>query len=244
MPEDDNTPSSDDNAPSDAPDVSALEASLATATKKQAIEREHRINAEKKHEAVLAKLKEVEAAIEAKEREAKEKAAVDGNDFDGFKKNFHDQKEKDMAELRAELEAKNADLSKRLESVTLGATIDRLATESFGDHADVLRHVYADQLKMHMADDGSTKPIVVDAQGVPRDIDLDKLKLEVESREKLMPFLVGNKASGGGATGSSAINSGGATNKTAAELSEKERLGLHKSNPDAFHAKFGGRRTN
>lgn len=142
--------------------------------------------------AAKAKAKEAE---EAKQKAADE-AAHKAGDVDALTASW----QKKWEEREAEFQAREAELSGALTSMTSGATASSLANKLAVD-AESAENI-ADYLKGRLRTDfegGAAKTVVLGQDGKPSALTVEELEKEVASMPRFSRLIAGTKASGGGA---------------------------------------------
>lgn len=202
-------------------DVAALKAQLSEALK--GIEALKAKNEELLGETKAAKQKARERE-EAAQKAAEEAAAKSG-DVESLTKSWQEKLTKREAELKAEVEKRDAQLMQ----LTVGATAQNIAGDlAVPGSAGVLAKLVRERLKY---EDG--KVAVLDAEGKPSALTVDELKKEIAEDPALAPLIAGSRASGGGAAGAK----GGGAAKTWDQMTGMERVELRRKNP-AEHARL------
>lgn len=202
------------------------------------LEKEHRKNAEYRLKEAEKKISDLAAKMEEADLEKQRVEAEKTGNYSKLKESFDQKKAEIEAQAAESIKAKDA----IIESLTKGVESTKLASRLFGDHAELLGHVVDSRLGV---DHSGDKPqvVVLDAAGNQSANSLDDLYNEIYNDKRYSPFVVGSKASGGGANGSGA--KGGGANLLeieASKMTESQRLQLKKEHPDVFQSKFGGRR--
>ncbi len=202
-------------------DVAALKAQLSEALK--GIEALKAKNEELLGETKAAKQKARERE-EAAQKAAEEAAAKSG-DVESLTKSWQEKLTKREAELKAEVEKRDAQLMQ----LTVGATAQNIAGDlAVPGSAGVLAKLVRERLKY---EDG--KVAVLDAEGKPSALTVDELKKEIAEDPALAPLIAGSRASGGGAAGAK----GGGAAKTWDQMTGMERVALRRKHP-AEHARL------
>ena len=151
--------------------------------------------------------KEKREKAEADSRTAAEDRARKDGDIEALEKSWSDKFAAREAELSGEISA----MKGAVDSMTVDSVAVRLATElALPGSADLL----IPHIKSRLASDtrdGQYVTIVKDSDGRPSALTIDDLKTEFTNNAAFAPVLIGSKASGGGANGST---SGGATQKS------------------------------
>ena len=131
----------------------------------------------------------------------------------------------------------NTKLSKQLEALTVGRAATELAadlavvTNGVSSAKALLPHIER-RLAMEIVD-GEPKVRVLDATGKPSAMTLDQLRDEFRADAAFAPLIRANGSGGSGGDGNKSTNGGGGQ-KTFAEMSEAERVKLHRENPAEF----------
>lgn len=159
---------------------------------------------EKKKEAEKRREAEEKAALEAKE------AAKKNGDTEALNQSWTEKYDKDIADIRSQLEPKVAELEGLLRDATVTTRATQIAAELAvpGSAKALMPHIQS-RLAMEIKD-GKASTIVTDASGKPSALTPEELKNEFIGDEAFAPLIVGSKATGGGANGSD----GGAGTKT------------------------------
>lgn len=75
---------------------------------------------------------------------------------------------------------------------------------------------------------------VLDIDGKPSAATLDELKKEIVATAKFAPIILAGKATGSGAVGNGGGSGGGASGKKFGDLTERERIEFHRTDPEGF----------
>lgn len=166
--------------------------------------------------------KKAKEAEEAAARAAEEAARKSG-DVAALEKSWKDRLAKREAELSAQIEQLNGNIT----SLTVGQTATKLAAElAVQGSADVLLPHISSRLKSELRD-GKAVTVVLDKDGKPSAMTVDELKNEFVSNKAFAPLIAGSKASGGGADGG---GQGGGAAKGNFGGSKTERVAAIKAN--------------
>lgn len=163
----------------------------------------------KKVDELLSEKKD--AAKKAKEAEeaaarAAEEAARKTGDVAALEKSWQEKFEKREAELQAQIDQLNSNIT----NLTVGQTATRMAAElAVQGSADVLLPHISNRLRSEIRD-GRAVTVVLDKDGKPSAMTVDELKNEFVSNKAFAPLIAGSKANGGGADGGG--QGGGAAN--------------------------------
>jgi len=169
------------------------------------------------------------------------------------------QAEKDEAErLRIEAETDKARKSKDVEALETSWKADKEAAVNAekavtARREEQLRNLLVENVALSIANEISTSPKIIlphirerltaeldgdkpltrvlDGDGKPSAKSVDELKREFIDNKEFASIIKGSNASGGGASGG---GSGGGATKKLSEMSEQERVALHRDNPDEF----------
>ena len=176
------------------------------------------------------KAKHAEAEKHRKEqerlaREAAEKAAKNSGDVEALEKSWQEKLDSTVSEKQKELEHYQNLVSK----MTVGNTTLSLASELFGEDADLFSHHIEKRLSYDIVD-GEPKVRVLDEAGNPSAKTLDDLKKEMTQNPKISKYIVGSKASGTGAAGKTPNGS----IKKFGDMTEKELVQLRKNDPQEY----------
>lgn len=185
--------------------VESLQAEIARIKAKKDLEAKHRKTAETKLSELEKWRQEQEEAQASREEEAARKKA-EGGDTKALEESWKQKLSKTEQKYLA-------DLSKRDEMIaglTVKADASRVASEVFGDKAELMLHHVQSRLKVELGEDGA-KTRVLDESGQPSALELDELIAELKSNPKFAPFVVATKATGSGAQGGK--KGGSATSK-------------------------------
>jgi hypothetical protein len=161
----------------------------------------------KSNEAMQKKLEELlgETKAEREKRrlaeEAAQKAAEDAarksGDVEALEKSWQDKLAAREAELRRDLESRDA----WVRDLTVGQAASALASDLAvqGSAAVLLPHIKARLATDYR--DGKPVTVVLDADGKPSAMSLEELKQEFATNAAFAPLIVGSKASGPGGVG-------------------------------------------
>ena len=175
-----------------------------------------------------AKHAESEKHLKAKEkatREAEEATAKSSGDIEALEKSWSEKLDTTVAEKQTELDHYMGLVSK----MTIGNTTLSVASELFGEDADLFSHHIERRLSYDIVD-GTPKIRILDEAGNPSAQTLDDLKREFTESPKLSKYIVGSRASGSGAGGKAPA--GGL--KKFGDMTELELVQLRKSNPTEY----------
>lgn len=127
-------------------------------------------------------------------REAALEAAQKSGDLEALRKSIDAEK----AAIREEYSPKLTRYENTIVNLTVGTAAAKFAAEVFGEHAEVMEpHVKA--RLTHSIDGETATVLVVDPTGKPSAKSLEDLKVEFRADKRFAPFVIGSKASGGGA---------------------------------------------
>lgn len=178
----------------------------------------------------LKKLEENNKALLDEKKKAKEEAekvrleaAKKNGNVAELEKSWQEKYDRDLAALKEETGQQLTEYQQMVSSLTVGATASSVAAEVFGEHADLMRH-HVDNRLSYEVENGKPKVRVLDADGTPSALTLDDLKKEFKNNTKFAPFVVGTKASGGGAPG----KKGDPPQKKRSEMSAAEKAAFLK----------------
>lgn len=164
---------------------------------------------------------------EAARLKAAEDAAKASGDIAALEKSWGDKLTAKETELKAQLETRD----KQIYQLTVGQTAQKLASElAITGCSDVLLPHITSRLSVETID-GQPQIRVKDLQGNLSALSLDELKNEFRSNAAFKPLIAASNASGGGANG----GQGGGAAKTLKEMSDAERIELHRTNPALFN---------
>lgn len=150
-------------------------------------------------------------------RKVAEEAARKNGDTEALEKSWQEKFSKREQELMQQLEIRD----KKIISSTVDSVAAALASElSVPQSHKVVQRLIKERLAVEQRD-GDFVTVVKDADGKPSAYTLDDLKKEFVSDPAFAPLIVGTKATGGGANGSS---SGGAAKKGNIAGSKQERI--------------------
>lgn len=204
----------------DAEDASSLQ---------NALERERQEKAQAKTD-----LEQVKADLAALKAE-KETANADKNrktrDYDALEADYN----RKLSEKETSFQTSEQKLKDTIKTMLVDNKALTIATEAFGDNADVmLPHV----MKRLQADFDGDMPTtrVLDKNGQPSANTLDELMKEFVDNPRYASMVVVSRASGGSANGKAANGSAG--NKKPEDMDDAERAQLFRSNPEAFYQAF------
>lgn len=169
------------------------------------------------------------AAIKA-ERDA---AAADKNrktkDYDALEADYNRKLEAAKTDANGREEKYKATIQKML----VDNKALEIATDAFGENAEImLPHIKARLQANFDGDEPVTR--VLDSKGQASASSLDELKKEFVDNPRFAPIVVGTRASGGNANGSTSAN-GKAGDKKPSEMSSEDRKHLLNTNPAEFY---------
>lgn len=191
--------------------------------------REERDEAKRKADEIKARLDALEAerAEEAERRRQEEQENARKNkDVDAIEASWQAK----LDEAKRKSEEAEARLRDQLQTLLVDNKAADLAAEISTAPKLILPHIKA-RLKAEL-DGGEVKTRVLDADGKPSALTLDDLKQEFLANDEYAAIIKSSKASGGGA--SNGNGGGGASGKSFNDLSEAERVALHRQNPEKF----------
>lgn len=164
---------------------------------------------------------------EAARLKAAEDAAKASGDIAALEKSWGDKLTAKETELKAQLETRD----KQIYQLTVGQTAQKLASElAVQGSADLLLPHITNRLSVETVD-GQPQIRVKDLQGNLSAATLDEFKKEIANNPAFKPVIAASNASGGGANG----GQGGGATKTLKEMSDAERIELHRTNPALFN---------
>lgn len=190
------------------------------------LEKKHRKTAETKLSELEKWRQEQEAAQAERDEETARKQAEKG-DTKALEDSWKGKLTKTEEKYKGELSKRD----QMIADLTVKADASRLASQVFGEQADVMLHHVEKRLKVEYTEDGP-KTRVLDESGQPSALNLDELANELKSAPRFAPFVVATKATGSGAQGGK--GGGGAPQKTMPsadfyKLPEPERKAFIKS---------------
>lgn len=151
----------------------------------------------KKEREKRKELEEQLAQIQLEQARASEESHKKNGDIEALEKSYQAKLEK----LGNESTAREKALQQQIYDLTVGQTATNLANElAIKGSANVLLPHIQNRLTLETGDDGQ-KIRVLDLQGNISALTLDDLKQEFMANDAFKPLIVGNSASGGGATG-------------------------------------------
>ena len=160
-------------------------------------------------------------------QDAKDEAARKAGDVAAIEKSWSDKYEAEKTEGKKREAALQAQIDTLL--------VTNVANQIAGDIStvpDLLSGPIAKRLKAEITD-GVAITRVLDADGKPSAMSIDELKKEFVANPKYAAIIQGSNASGGGANGGG-TGGGAPTGKKFSQLSEAERVALHRENPTKF----------
>lgn len=178
-------------------------------------------------------LDEKKAEQRRREEAERERAKKDG-DIAALETSWQTRLDTETGTLKGE----NQKLTSQLESLTVGRAATELAAElavvtnGVSSAKALLPHIER-RLKMEVSADGEVKVRVLDTAGKPSAMTLDQLKDEFRNDPVFAPLIAASKAGGSGADGGKNNGGGGATKKFK-DMSEAERIELHRKDPAEF----------
>lgn len=168
-----------------------------------------------------------------KAREAAEKAAKASGDIEALENSWKTRLETETGTLKTDITKRDAQLAR----LTVGRAATELAAElavvtnGVSSAKALLPHIER-RLQMHMEGDEVTVR-VTDVNGKLSAMTLDQLKDEFRNDPVFAPLIAASKAGGSGADGGKNNGGGGATKKFK-DLTEAERIELHRKDPAEF----------
>lgn len=168
-----------------------------------------------------------------KAREAAEKAAKANGDIEALENSWKTRLETETGTLKTDITKRDAQLAR----LTVGRAATELAAElavvtnGVSSAKALLPHIER-RLQMHMEGDEVTVR-VTDVNGKLSAMTLDQLKDEFRNDPVFAPLIAASKAGGSGADGGKNNGGGGATKKFK-DLTEAERIELHRKDPAEF----------
>jgi len=176
---------------------------------------------EKKAESEKVRTAEEEA------RKAKEEKARKEGDFQSLAESY-EQKIQTLEGKVQNLEQEKTDILKQGEQREVERQATLMAAElSRGHNQELLASFIGQRLRV---EDGEIK--VTDEKGNLTISTVDQLKEEFRTNPKFGALVIASEANGGGATNNQ--GTGGAGDKKLSEMTEKERVELHRENPEEF----------
>lgn len=165
--------------------------------------------------------------IERQAREAEAEKARKNKDVEALEASWKADKEAAILAERKNTEKREQQLRVLLEE----NEAVKIAAEISTSPKLILPHI-RERLRAEL--DGE-KPItrVLDAEGKPSSKTLDDLRQEFVDNKEFASIIKGSNASGGGANGNGGSGSG-ATSKSFKDMSEPERVALHRDNPTRY----------
>lgn len=157
-------------------------------------------------------LKEKKEAKEAADKAAME-AAKKGGDLEALEASWKKKLEESVAAKESEL----GQYKQMVNSLTVGATATKLASEVFGEHAELMLPHVQSRLSVELAENKPSVRVLVD--GKPSALTVDDLAKELRNNPRMAAFVVGSKANGAGAHGGQ-----GAQGQKTMKRSEYENL--------------------
>lgn len=186
-------------------------------------------DARKQLETDLKAIKDAADAAKAAAKDAEDKAAEEAAKKRGDISALEASWSGKVDAARNEAQAKVDKLTGMLEKLMVDNTAIAMANE-ISTSPTLMIPIIKARLKAEL--DGDT-PLtrVLDADGKPSAANIADLKAELIANNEFAAIIRGSNASGGGANGG---HSGGGAAKKISEMSETERVALHRANPDAY----------
>lgn len=197
-----------------------------TGALKRAKDREAQNAKEAKERAEVAEAKLAE--IEAREADLDKDSKRKKGDIDALEKSWKETADKREKAALDKVEAMKGQMQKLL----VGNVAQSIASELFTVPEAMVDFVSKRLSAEFDGDTPSTR--VLDANGHPSAATLEDFRKELLDNPKLQGILVASKSSGGGAGNGGGSGSGGSTKKLA-DMSDAERIELHKTNPTVFN---------
>jgi hypothetical protein len=185
----------------------------------------------------LKRAKDHEAQLrrDAEDRERRTRAEMDElrnetarrtGDTSALEQSWKEKVEAAKAEGKTALEK----LQNGVRELLVGAQSDALAGE-ISTVPTLMKGYVQKQLDVDFSDLGAPKLRVLDAAGKPTSKTVDDLKKELVENKELAAIVKASNSSGGGAAGQTGRGGAG---KTFKDMTESERLALHRENPQEF----------